>query len=116
MLRAYLYQDNSIEFEIKTLLYCNGHRFLSEKGFFDYLISLGLDLDNTDKYIYITFEEIVSKIFDLSKEKVIVKTKLIGDYKTKEKSYILEFGNFTDNRFELNIYELKELIKFINGI
>lgn len=116
MLRAYLYKDNSIEFEIKTLLYCNGHRFLGKKGLFDYLISLGLDLENTDRYIYITFDEIVSKIFNLSKDKVIVRTKIVGNYDERKKLYEKRFGKFLANRFELNKQELKELIKLINGI
>lgn len=113
MIKAYLYEDNSIEFEINTLLYCNGHRFKSQRGLFDYLTYIGFDLDNTDKYIYISFSDVVSQIFDLSKDKTVIKTKLIGNFDNHKKEYEDNFGVFIGERFEINREDLKKLI---NGI
>lgn len=113
MIKAFLYKNNDIEFEIKTLLYCNGHRFKSKKGLFDYLTDIGFDLSNTDKYIYKSFADIVNDIFDLSKDKTVVKTKLKGNFEDYKTEYENNFGIFVGDRFEINIEELKKLINDI---
>jgi len=113
MVRAYLKDDNSIELQFRTLLDCIGHATESKNGFTDYLLSLGFDLENTDQYIYTSYDEAMSSIFDLSNDLAIVPTKLVADFNARKEIYEAEFGTFDGTYFELNEDELKTLVNDI---